>query len=150
MTKFYAIAGLRIGCLILNKTLANKALKYKIPWNINIASEIFIKKLINFKKLNEFKEKSKHFFKKERKFLYTQINKIEGFKAYQTFTNFLLIKLKDSKKFNDFFQFLLKNKIFVRDCSNFRGLNKGFFRICIKNRAVNKKLIRVLKQWKDS
>jgi len=143
-TKFFALAGLRIGYLVAHQSIVNKLRQYKIPWSVNslaqIAGEIVLKDSYYFKATHLIIEK-------ERNFLSAQLKKIKGLKAYPSVTNFLLFKIeKDKIRANDLTERLLKEGILVRDCSNFRNLEDKFIRVAVRNREENQRLIVALRK----
>jgi len=143
-TKFFALAGIRIGYLVAHQSIVNKLWQYKIPWSVNslaqIAGEILLKDRYYFKAAHLIIEK-------ERNFLSAQLKKIKGLKVYPSVTNFLLFKIeKDKISANDLTKRLLKEGILVRDCSNFRNLNNKFIRVAVRNRKENQRLIVALRE----
>ena len=143
-TKFFALAGLRIGYLVAHQSIVNKLRQHKIPWSVNslaqIAGEIALKDRYYFKA-------TQFIIEKERRFLNTQFKKIKGLKAYPSVANFLLLKIeRDKISANDLTKRLLKEGILVRDCTNFRNLNNKFIRVAVRNRKENQKLIVALRE----
>ncbi len=143
-TKFFALAGLRIGYLVAHQSIVNKLRQYKIPWSVNslaqIAGEIALKDRYYFKAAHLMIEE-------ERRFLSAQLKKIKGLKVYPSVTNFLLFKIeKDKISANDLTERLLKEGILVRDCSNFRNLEDKFIRVAVRNRKENQRLIVALRK----
>ncbi len=143
-TKFFALAGLRIGYLVAHQSIVNKLRQYKIPWSVNslaqIAGEIALKDSYYFKATHLIIEK-------ERSLLSAQLKKIKGLKVYPSVTNFLLFKIeKDKISANDLTERLLKEGILVRDCSNFRNLEDKFIRVAVRNRKENQRLIVALRK----
>ncbi len=143
-TKFFALAGLRIGYLVAHQSIVNKLRQHKIPWSVNslaqIAGEIALKDSYYFKATHLIIEK-------ERSLLSAQLKKIKGLKVYPSVTNFLLFKIeKDKISANDLTERLLKEGILVRDCSNFRNLEDKFIRVAVRNRKENQRLIVALRK----
>ena len=82
---------------------------------------------------------------KWRKILPTEIKKI-GLESYESFANFVLIKV-DEKKYSKakILSFLKKKKILVRDLSNY-GM-KQFFRVSIGSTSDLKKILKRVKKF---
>lgn len=144
VTKFFGLPGLRLGYGITsNKEIIKNIYKYKEPWTINSFAEN-LSNYIFFDK--EYLKKSKSYYIKERDYMLKELKKIDKLYAYDTDTNFILIKLKGLKSYK------LKEKLFkeadilIRDASNFIGLDDSFIRVAIKSHKENEIFINELKK----
>ncbi|MCM8823322.1 MAG: threonine-phosphate decarboxylase CobD [Candidatus Omnitrophica bacterium] len=141
-TKFFALAGLRIGYLIAHKDIVRILKKYQIPWNVNILAQRVAAQCL---KETLFIKLSKQLIEKERKFLYQRLCQIKGLKPYSSVTNFLLVKItKKHLSSSVLKKKLLEKGILIRDCANFRGLDNSFIRVAVRKHKENLKLIRAL------
>lgn len=142
ITKFFGIPGIRLGYGICsNKGILDKMYEIKEPWSVNSFADTLSKYIFNDE---EYIKNSKEFFIKERAYMLKELEKIHTIKAYETNTNFILIKLFD-KKSNELKKELFKQgNILIRDASNFRNLDEKYIRIAIKNHEENKKLLNQL------
>lgn len=140
LTKSFGLAGLRLGYGIGSKNLASILNKIKIPWSVNgLAQEAGLAALYD----ENFLAKTQNLVKTESSFLKNSISKLDGFYCYDTATNFILIKTRQSAKLIQ--KKLLSKNILVRDCSNFRGLDSHHIRIAIKTHKENQRLLEALK-----
>lgn len=142
LTKFFAIPGLRIGCIISNTALINKISQQHYPWNINtLAQNAAITAICDTKYINS----THKFLKKESRYLFTKLKQIPGIKPFVPYANFIFFRILrndiNSTKLTDA---LGKKGLFVRDCSNFYGLNDKFIRIAVKKRKENNCLLSAL------
>lgn len=144
VTKFFGLPGLRLGYGITsNKEIIKNIYKYKEPWTINSFAEN-LSNYIFFDK--EYLKKSKSYYIKERNYMLKELKRIDKLYAYDTDTNFILIKLKGLKSYK------LKEKLFkeadilIRDASNFIGLDDSFIRVAIKSHKENEIFINELKK----
>lgn len=141
LTKSFGLAGLRLGYGVGSKTLVSILNKIKIPWNVNgLAQEAGIAALND----KTFLTKTQLLIKKESQFLIDSISRLDGFSCYDTNTNFILIKTKQSAKTLQ--KKLLHQNVLVRDCSNFRGLDNHHIRIAVRTRKENQKLVAALER----
>jgi threonine-phosphate decarboxylase len=141
-TKFFAIAGLRVGYIIANKDIINLLKNYQVPWNVNSIGLSVINLVLKNKK---YREDTLSMIEKERKYLFNEISKIKYLMPYSSVANFLLVKIIKKELTSDIImKKLLKEGIIIRDCSNFRGLDNHFFRISVLSHKDNKKLINFL------
>lgn len=144
MTKFFALAGLRLGILVGSKELLNKISKYQPPWSVNSLAQAAGAKVIED---TSFIKKSREYLFKEREYLFKGLQTINSLKSYIPSSNFIFCKiLNKSISSTSLFDSCAKKGIFIRDCSNFRALDNSFIRVAIRKRDENKKLIEVLKE----
>ncbi|MBV1821483.1 histidinol-phosphate aminotransferase family protein, partial [Bacteroidales bacterium MSK.15.36] len=127
LTKFYAMPGIRLGFGISrNEEIIKKIKAVQNPWNINTFAELAAKYVL---KDEEYIKKSLQWIINERKIFLEEIRKIKFVeKAYDTYGNFILCKLKsiDCEKLYDY---CLREGIVIRKCDNYKGLNKSFIRV---------------------
>ncbi|NQS89131.1 aminotransferase class I/II-fold pyridoxal phosphate-dependent enzyme, partial [Patescibacteria group bacterium] len=142
-TKFFSIAGLRLGYGVANKKLIAKIKSIKQPWTVNSLAEVAgIQILENIEKAEKLKVRIEN----ERDFLYKNLFKIDEIEPYPSATNFILIKIKSFFSSSWLSSELAKRGILIRDCSNFPGLSDKFIRVAVRKREENKKLIYNLEQ----
>ncbi len=145
LTKFFALAGLRLGYLVGQRSIIEHIFKFQYPWNVNSLAQVAAKEVF---KDRDYIKLSKSFILKERSFLFENLRKIKGLKVYPSSANFIFCKL-ESCKLKDSVGLkkkLLKDSIVIRSCPNFRGLDNRFFRIAVRTRSENKRLIFCLKE----
>ncbi|MDW8002849.1 MAG: threonine-phosphate decarboxylase CobD [Deltaproteobacteria bacterium] len=139
-TKFFPLAGLRIGYVLSKSDTIERLKRFQPPWTVNAFAMIALKAFLLER---EFQEKTLKVLKSERLYLARKLKEL-GFEVYPSLTNFLLIRLKDGQSSTLVKEELLKKGILVRDCSNFEGLGDRFIRVCVKTRSENRKLIQAL------
>ncbi|MFV0498863.1 MAG: pyridoxal phosphate-dependent aminotransferase [Bacilli bacterium] len=139
-TKFYAMAGYRIGyCFVNNSKLISKVIESGNYWPVcSISQEIAFRVL----EIEDYVEKSKSLIKNERAFLENELKKL-GLTVYDGLANYILFRY--DKEFNLKAK-LLKHNILIRSCDNYKGLDESFYRIAVKNRSDNQKFISCLKK----
>ncbi|NWF98573.1 MAG: aminotransferase class I/II-fold pyridoxal phosphate-dependent enzyme [Nitrospirae bacterium] len=139
VTKFYGLAGLRLGYGVSHQKLIEKLKNFSQPWNVNTLAQVAGTEIIKHK---EFKRKSLDFFKQEKEFLEGFFYK-KGIVFYPSVANFYLIEIP--KK--GVFQYMLERGILIRECSDFYGLNNNFIRVSVKNRDENEAFFKELKKF---
>ncbi|MGL5312742.1 MAG: pyridoxal phosphate-dependent aminotransferase [Peptostreptococcaceae bacterium] len=144
VTKFFGMPGLRLGYgLTSNKEIIEKIYTYKEPWTINSFADTLSNYI--FKDSNYIKE-SKNYYIEERKFMLQELRNISNIVAYDTDTNFVLIKLKTKKADEIKMDLFKEGSILIRDASNFIGLDDSYIRVAIKSHKENEVLIKYLKK----
>ncbi len=144
MTKFFALAGLRIGYGVGNKNLIKKLSDAKLEWNVNVLAQAAA---IGSLRDKEYIKNSKTLMEKEKQNLFNELLGIPELIVYPSDANFFLINIKRTGFSSpEMKNELLKKSILIRDCSNFRGLNKNYIRVCVRTREENEKLVSALEE----
>ncbi len=137
-TKFFAIAGLRLGYGVGGRHLIERMAGLKEPWTVNcLAQAAGIYLLRNEEEIRKIREA----VNKESKFLFGELSQIAGLKPYRPEANFILVKIETGLSSSKLGEDLARRGILIRDCSNFTGLNDQFFRVAVRKREENFKLI---------
>jgi threonine-phosphate decarboxylase len=139
MTKFYALAGLRLGFGVFHPRLAGKLKRHKEPWSVNslalaAGSVVFSDRA--------YQNASLAMFRREKRFLENKFNDL-GIKYFASDANYYLLHFRNSRTIVNGLE---KKGILVRDCSNFKGLGKGYVRIAVRSRKENSRLMKELAQ----
>lgn len=144
VTKFFGMPGLRLGYGITsNKDIIKKIYHYKEPWTINS----FADNLSNYIFKNEtYIKESKEYYKVERNYMINELRKICSIEVYDTDTNFILIRLKESIANDIKEKLFIESNILIRDASNFIGLDNSYIRIAIKSHNENEIFLREIKK----
>jgi threonine-phosphate decarboxylase len=137
MTKFYGMAGLRLGYGYFPGRLAERIRKYKEPWSVNTLAERAGAIALTD---DDFERKSLELIAGEKRYMEGQLDRL-GLKYYPSGANFYLL---ETRKARDIASGLLERRLAVRDCSDFKGLRSGFIRVAVKSRKDNAMLIRGL------
>jgi histidinol-phosphate aminotransferase len=140
LSKFYGMAGLRLGMGIAAKEIVQILQKIKPPYNINSQTQSTVIERLPNVNFNEQKD----FFKKERSRMsesLVRLNIVE--KVFPSQSNFLLIQVTNAQRIYDY---LVKNSIIVRNRSN-QYLCGECLRITIGTPDENNRLIEVLKNY---
>lgn len=144
VTKFFGMAGIRLGYGIAAPSLINKLENVRLPWSINSLASYATLAAFNDK---EFIENTKVTITKEREQLARNLGEIEGLSVYPSVTNFVLVKILNRKitstKLKDL---LAKEHMLIRDCCTFMGLDDSYFRITVRSAKDNKKLTKAIER----
>lgn len=156
-TKFYGMAGLRLGCLMGEKKLLQKIGEYGPAWSVSYPAQKAGAAALSCEP--EWTGQTKKLITKEKEYLTGQLIRL-GFRVYPGEADFLLVESRLPKKYGSLPQkgckfpqtevrpalseSLQKQGILLRDCSNFPGLDDHFLRIGIKSHDWNVRLIEAL------
>lgn len=144
LTKFYGLAGLRIGYGLADKRLAVWLNELHPPWNINcFAYEIALYVLKN----SQEDQKIRDFVRREREYVYSLLSKIECLKPFDSQTNFILIRLfHQTINVEVLEEELIKSKIMIRNSNSLNLESDNYFRIAVKAHEENEFLIQKLRK----
>lgn len=135
ITKFYALAGLRIGFGVFPPKVAKEMRKQKEPWTVNCLADKVASAVIEDA---AYAEKSLDILRREKRFLEKGLGRL-GIKFVPSSANYYLIEMKNAK---EVVRNLSQKGILLRDCSNFSGLGRNYIRIAVRTRKENEMLMK--------
>lgn len=143
MSKHCGIPGLRLGyCCSSNQEYLTKIRSLLPVWNINTLAEYFLTQL---KKTDAEYHKARLRVISDVLYLYTELEKIDGFRVYPTGSNFVLVKSECGLNATDLQHILLEDyHAYVRDCSNKVGLDAFHIRVASQGKKKDQILIKAL------
>ncbi len=143
MTKFYAMAGLRLGYAVGAKKLMERLQSFIPAWSVNtLASSAGVAALKDM----AFRKRTLTWFETERRFLFSGLASIKGLAPFESSANYIMVKLEEGVDARGLRRALFeKNGMLIRELSAFPGLGPEFFRVAVLGRDANKKLISALR-----
>lgn len=142
LTKFFGLAGARVGFLISSNPLLKKINSLKPSWSVNTISQFFAKKIL---KTENFVMESLNYFS-DLKGIFEERIKTLKVDLLPSKTNFYL--LRNLPKGCDFFIWLIKEKnMLVRNCYNFLGLTENEIRVSLKDKDSLILFCEALEEW---
>ncbi|MGD0884608.1 MAG: threonine-phosphate decarboxylase CobD [Thermodesulfovibrionales bacterium] len=137
LTKFYALAGLRIGYGVFPLTVAGLMRRHKEPWTVNtLAQRAGIAALYD----EAYRKASLRTMRQEKKFMENNFRAL-GITCIPSSANYYLIQMRNAP---EAIVRLRSKGILMRDCSNFAGLDESYVRVAVKSRRDNTLLFREL------
>ncbi len=139
LTKFFSIAGLRLGFAYGNVSSLRKS---QLPWSVNgIAQEVANKIYSDL----DYEKETIKVVCDNRNELSKQLNSFdEYFYTYDSCVNFVFCELRNDMTAKELQEKLLVHDILIRDCAKVAGLNNKYFRLAIKDKKSNALLIEKL------
>ena len=144
LTKFYALAGLRIGGVIGHKKLISRLRSAKEPWTVNGIADMVAPLLLE---CGDYEKQTRHHVALERLRVSKMLEKVDGIHPFPSSANFILCRWTGTKDMDDLVHHLLENSVYVRDCRNFPGLENNFFRVGLRSVDDNDRLISALSSF---
>lgn len=144
LTKFFALAGLRLGFLCADPEVVRHLASVREPWTVNGLAQAVGEHLYDDQ---DYISRTRAVVAEEREFLMRELTALGGLHPFPSHANFLLIRL-DAPGLTSagVKRQLLHQRILIRDACNFRGLDSRFFRVAVRVREDNVRLIEALRQ----
>lgn len=142
MTKFFAMAGLRLGFIFAHERTVARFLEMLPPWSVNTpASRAGAASLTDALYI----ESTHAWLKGERAQLLKDLSSITNLKAYEPGANFIMVKIQQGDVYSkELAGRLLERGLLIRTLSEFAGLGDRYFRVAVRSRADNAKLASAL------
>ncbi|RJR38319.1 MAG: aminotransferase class I/II-fold pyridoxal phosphate-dependent enzyme [Deltaproteobacteria bacterium] len=143
-TKFFAIPGMRLGCLLAAPEVIRRLAAVQEPWSVNTLAQAMGRACL---KDLDYMARSRDLIREEREYLYQGLGALPGLRPFPSTVNYLLVKLtRPDFTAASLQKALLTHKIVIRDAGNFRGLDARFFRVAVRSREENRRLLEGLGQ----
>lgn len=136
------LAGLRLGMLIGKPEWVDELEKVRLPYNINILTQVIAEYVLEHKHLFD---KQTQAIITDREELFQQLQKIDGIKPYPSQANFILIKLASADA-NHVFQELKERGILIKNLHQSGGSLANCLRVTVGSPDENDSFISALKE----
>lgn len=144
MTKFYALAGLRLGYAAAERKLISQLERLKPPWSVNTLSSLAgVACLAD----SRYRERTGSWLSTERDALSKGVASVKGLEPFTSSANYLMVRISRPRlEAGTLASRLLQEGILMRDLSAFRGLGPEFFRVAVLGRDSNRLLVDSLRE----
>lgn len=144
LTKFYAIAGLRLGAVVAHPSMIRRLYGHKEPWTVNAIAERAAGLLLE---CGGFEERVRSIVNNGRRQFSGGLAGNPVITLYGGAANFFLASVDEQIGLDHLLGYLVERGILVRDCSNFESIQPNFFRFCIRTPEENRRLISALNSF---
>jgi len=137
LTKFYSLAGLRLGYAIAHPDRLQRWQLWRDPWCVNslaVAAGIAVLEDV------EFQQQTWTWLKSAKSQLFTGLSQISGLSPLPNAANYLLVQTEIAGSLLQK-ELLQKDKILIRDCLSFPELGDRYFRVAVRLESENQRLI---------
>ena len=143
VSKFFAAPGMRFGYGITgNMDFLKKMKEKQIPWSLNSIGAFAGEKMF---KDQDYIRRTRELILSERGRMYRAVSEMPGYKAYDPYANFILLKvLKEGATSADIFDRCIRKGLMIRDCASFQCLEGEYIRFCIMMPEDNTRLLQEL------
>jgi threonine-phosphate decarboxylase len=135
LTKFYALAGLRIGYMVLARPHVEKVREAKEPWTVNTLAQVAALAALADR---TYEAETRRVMAEEKRRLEEGFSSL-GITWFPSAANYYLISLPEAQVVREY---LRRKGILTRDCSNFVGLDETFLRVAVKSRQDNLRFLK--------
>lgn len=137
-TKFYAMAGLRLGYLLGRETLLNQIKPFGPEWSVSLPAQRA--GLAALTAQPQWGKHTQEWAKNQRDHMTLALTDL-GLTIFPSDANFLLLRSQ-----HPLHHTLKESGILVRNCANFTGLDDHYIRIGLKTRDENRQLLAAIKE----
>lgn len=139
MTKFFSMAGLRLGFMVSGAPAIKTFASHMPPWSVNtLASAAALASLSD----KAYLRATADWIGSERPYLFERLKKLPGLTPFASDANYFLVKIDAPSVTAPVLKArLLERGIMIRDLSSFRGLGERYFRVAVRKRAENRRLL---------
>ena len=134
-TKFFAVPGLRLGCLV--RPEPDRVRAFQPSWPVNaVAAAVGVAASRD----EDFAAATLEEVALRRGELMDALGELPGIRVYPGTANFLLARGPEGLA-----EELARRGVLVRGCEPFRGLGPGFFRVAVRGAGENERLVREMR-----
>ena len=146
LTKFYAIAGLRLGAIVAHPATIRQLYGYKEPWTVNAVAEHVASELLH---CGEYEQEVRCIVAEGRRQISDGLAGNSAITLHGGAANFFFASVNDGARLDALLEFLQSRGILVRDCRNFDGISPAYFRFCIRTHDENRRLVEALNDFAE-
>ena len=139
LTKFYALAGLRIGATVSHPETIARLREHKEPWSVSLPAERSAELLTA---CHDYEEQTRDLIFRERQAMADFMRQSSLLEGLPPTANFILARWTATPDLDDLLRALLKRGLYIRDARNFSGLTGNWFRFAILGEKENELLRR--------
>jgi len=140
-TKFFALAGLRIGYLIAHPEIVALLGKYQEPWTVNTLAQVAAQASLGDQ---AYIRESRVRMEETRPEFVKGLQALKGLVVFPSGANYLLFRVAPPRSASRLAESLLQKGVLIRDAGSFRGIGPEFLRVAVKSKAENRLLLRLL------
>jgi threonine-phosphate decarboxylase len=142
LTKFYALPGLRLGCLVGHAERVAALEGSREPWQVNVLAE-----QAGLAALGDdgYRRQTLELVNEEREWLRQALAQLPGLRPFPSAANFVFAACDVAV--HKLQLFLRDEKILIRDCTAMAGVRGNCFRAAVRSRSENEALVEALRRF---
>ncbi len=140
-TKFYGLAGLRLGYVVAQPERIRRYRQWDAPWSVNGLAAVLGERLLQDR---VFQQRTWDWLTTHYPPLYQGLSVIPGLEPYPSAANFILVKTAiPAPELQR--RLLVNHRILIRDTLSYPELGPGYFRVAVRLAAENQQLLAALR-----
>ena len=147
LTKFYAVAGLRLGGIVGHKDVISRMKHAKEPWAINGIADRVASLL---SECTDYAEKSRRAITAEKERVFHALKDMDGIRPFWPSANYILCQWRKTDNLDHLLTHLLEEGLYLRDCRNFPGLEENYFRLGLRIPEENNRVLSLISSFRES
>lgn len=145
LSKFFSVAGLRVGAVVSNNETIEKFKKWQVPYSLNTVAQVIFPVCLKDKEFIDFTRQNISTLVKE---LSEDLKQFDWLEVKESKTNFIMCKVKNKITAVELAKKLEKDNMFIRELTtSYPEVNGEYIRISVNKRELNKKLIETIKGY---
>lgn len=146
LSKFFSVAGLRVGAVVSNYKMIEKFKKWQVPYSLNTVAQVIFPVCLKDKEFIDFTRQNISTLVKE---LSDDLKQFDWLEVKKSKTNFIMCKVKNRITAVELARKLEKDNMLIRELTtSYPEVNGEYIRISVNKREFNKKLIETIKEYK--
>ncbi|TKI08061.1 threonine-phosphate decarboxylase CobD [Martelella alba] len=142
LTKFYAIAGLRLGYLVSSDVQAMAQLRQRRPpWTINAFAALAGERVLDDQ---AYHRRTLAWLSAEQAYLLAGLRAMPDLRVWPPAANYLFFRCLRPGR--DLQGRLLQHRLLIRSCANYPGLDGDYYRTAVRGREDNRRLLAALER----
>ncbi|MEX2300928.1 MAG: threonine-phosphate decarboxylase CobD [Bryobacterales bacterium] len=142
LTKFYALPGLRLGCLAAHPETIAAFESVREPWQVNVLAEQAALAALSD---DGYRRETLELVNTEREWLLRALGELPGVRPLPSAANFLFAHCEGPV--SEMQSHLRHDRILIRDCTGMAGIRGHAFRVAVRTHAENEALVTALAQF---
>ena len=142
LTKFYALPGLRAGCLVADRAAIARLAAAREPWTVNVLAEQATAAALGD---CAYLQRTVRLIARERAWCWKELRSLPSVDPVPSATNFFLVHC--TRPVAPLETFLLRHRILIRDCTGLEGISGPAFRFAVRRRPENVRFLARLKEF---
>ncbi len=140
MTKFYGLAGLRVGYAVARPSIVRLLQRQLPPWSVNVMGQVAALAALND---TVYSQKSVDYMTKERERFATLLAALPGCAVMPAYANYVFMELPRGWHAREVWERLRAEGLLIRDCSTVPGANSRSIRLAVRSQQENDRLVQV-------
>ncbi len=143
LTKFFGLAGLRVGYALGHPETVRKIAQFIPPWSVNSVAQAAGEWVLHN---TDLYKRRRDAWRKETQRLMHALGRIGHYYVFPSRTSYFLFRVPDENHAADLYSGLCRKGIMIRRCNDFFGLDATYFRVGTRTVEENQRFLNEIEQ----